>query len=59
MKFLVDELPYYNEDCYFSQICCKAFSKDCPKIWDKYKVCSSKNPHECELLKELGNNHDK
>ena len=58
MKFFVDELPYYNEHCYFSDICCKAFSKDCPKIWDKYKVCSSKNPHKCELLKELGNNHD-
>ena len=53
MKFLVDELPYYNGHCYFQDSCRKSSSKDCPKVWDKFKVYSSKNPHECELLKEF------
>lgn len=53
MKFLVDELPYYNEFCHFYGACCQSGSQACPKTWDKYKVCSKNNPHECELLIEL------
>lgn len=53
MKFLVDELPYYNEYCYFQGFCCMAKTANCPRVWDKYKVCSEENPHECELLIEL------
>lgn len=25
---------------------------ECPRYWDKYKVCSDENPHECEHLIE-------
>jgi hypothetical protein len=58
MKFLVDTLPYYGENCPFS----KYFNRDtfcygsvitCPRYWDKHKICSDENPHECELLKEV------
>ena len=30
-----------------------AKTTNCPRVWDKYKVCSEENPHECELLIEL------
>lgn len=55
MKFLVDELPYYGDYCPFaSKEKCYAsvMTNECPRHWDKYKVCSDENPHECELLKE-------
>lgn len=56
MKFLVDELPYYGGFCPFldANMCRKgsADSWNCPRKWDKYYVCSSENPHECEMLKE-------
>lgn len=55
MKFLVDELPYYGEYCPFaSEEKCYAsvMAGECPRHWNKYKVDSYKNPHECELLKE-------
>lgn len=51
MKFIVDSLPYYGDICPFEnlKICNQS---DCPRNWSKYYVCSDKNPHECELLKE-------
>lgn len=42
MKFLVDSLTYYGEEC--------------PRKWSKYKVSSVfslDNPHEFEYLKEM------
>ncbi len=56
MKFLVDSLPYYNEDCPLHNVC-KADPEDCPRFWSKYKVCSERNPHEGEMLKEVKENH--
>ena len=52
MKFLVDELPYYGEYCPFAskEKCYASISlSECPRHWDKDKVDSYKNPHECEL----------
>lgn len=51
MKFIVDSLPYYGEECVLAEKCEKAYSVDCPREWDKEYVCSRRNPHECELLK--------
>lgn len=53
MKFLVDSLPYYEDHCPFFEMCWadKKVGK-CPRFWDKYKVCSDENPHECRLLIE-------
>lgn len=51
MKFIVDFLPYYNEECILADKCKNANSIDCPKNWDEDFICSSRNPHECELLK--------
>lgn len=50
MKFIVDSLPYYLEDCPF-EFECKG--KHCPRHWDKYEVTSADNPHECEMLREM------
>lgn len=61
MKFLVDELPYYDEYCPFanSDRCYPAVMTDeCPRHWNKDKVNSRKNPHECELLKEVSTYHE-
>ena len=56
MKFVVDELPYYRGNCPICQACCDRSSEDkCPRYWDKYKVCSDENPHECQLLIEAEN----
>ena len=60
MKILVDELPYYGDPCPFaydySEICyLSRMSPECPRNWNKYKVTSNDNPHECELLKEVVN----
>jgi hypothetical protein len=55
MKFLVDELPYYGEYCPFAskENCYLSIPlEECPRYWDKDKVDSYKNPHECQLLKE-------
>lgn len=53
MKFVVDELPYYEEFCPFGKICDDNASDDkCPQHWSKYKICSDDNPHECCLLIE-------
>lgn len=49
MKFLVDQLPYYNEFCPLSTVC---WYTKCPRYWDKEKVCSDDNPHECLFLVE-------
>ena len=51
MKFIVDSLPYYMEECPFKGGLC-IDDGDCPSTWDKYKVCSDENPHECYLLIE-------
>ena len=47
MKFIVDELPYYEELCPFYPMCSdNANSYICPRYWDKEKVCSdNRNPH--------------
>ena len=57
MKILVDELPYYQDDCPFWDRCADrfgvgGFDKSFPRNWSKYYVCSPKNPHECVMLKE-------
>ena len=57
MKFLVDSLPYYGEFCPFEEKCYERFldqrPNDCPRYWNKYKVCSDENPGECEFLVEI------
>jgi hypothetical protein len=53
MKFVVNQLPYYGELCPLWTMCSKnAKEHECPRYWDKYKVCSDENPHECEHLIE-------
>lgn len=53
MKFVVDELPYYGDDCPFYEMCqYSTYAEKCPRYWDKYKICSDDNPHECNLLVE-------
>lgn len=53
MKFIVDELPYYREECPFYEMCQDSIYADkCPRYWNKYKICSDDNPHECNLLIE-------
>lgn len=54
MKFLVDELPYYGDLCpFWMNGICGSYDDECPRFWDKYKVCSEDNPHECMWLKEI------
>ena len=55
MKFIVDKLPYYGDDCplMFSDFCASSSTNSCPRFWDKEFVCSDKNPHECPWLKEI------
>lgn len=53
MKFLVDSLPYYNDDCFFCSQCGSVDGLDCPRTWTKGFICSDENPHECEMLKEV------
>lgn len=53
MKFIVDQLPYYGDDCPFFEMCFYHDDHDaCPRYWSKYKVTSDSNPHECEYLFE-------
>lgn len=53
MKFVVNQLPYYGELCPLWTMCSKnAKGHERPRYWDKYKVCSDENPHECERLIE-------
>ena len=53
MKFVVNRLPYYGELCPLWTMCSKnAKEHECPRYWDKHKVCSDENPHECEHLIE-------
>lgn len=56
MKFIVDYLPYYGEDCPFYEMCQYSDAEECPRYWDKYKICSDNNPHECNLLIETSDN---
>lgn len=54
MKFVVDQLPYYGEPCPLRTMCSKNVTyHECPRYWDKYKVCSDENPHECGHLIEM------
>lgn len=58
MKFIVDGLPYYGEECpFYIQNLCNSSANDCPRRWSRYKVCSKDNPHECEWLKEIENGY--
>lgn len=52
MKFLVDSLPYYGDECPLTDIC-PTSEFGCPRYWSKYKVSSADNPHECYWLKEI------
>lgn len=53
MKFIVDELPYYEGFCPFVERCgADVRIGTCPRHWDKEKVCSDDNPHECRFLIE-------
>ena len=60
MKFLVDSLPYYGDDCPFNhgdswgyELCPYRNNKDeCPRYWDKEFICSGDNPHQCPQLIE-------
>lgn len=52
MKFLVDSLPYYGIYCPLCDICSYDDTDKCPRNWDKYKVASDENPHECIFLIE-------
>ena len=55
MKFIVNELPYYDEFCPLYLMCSdNANDYKCPRYWDKDKVCSDNNPHECPFLIEEG-----
>lgn len=51
MKFIVDKLPYYYEQCPICDFCSEYNSYCCPKTWNKYKVTEN-NPQECEHLIE-------
>ena len=53
MRFLVDELPYYEDSCPFEEICDECYS-GCPKYWDKNTINSENNPHLCTFLIEKG-----
>lgn len=57
MKFIVDELPYYGDECPFSlwghDLCPrKRDESECPRYWDKYFISSTNNPHQCYHLIE-------
>ncbi len=57
MQIIVDKLPYYegsSNSCPYALIgkCVDADTDNCPAYWDKYKVMSDDNPHECCGLKE-------
>lgn len=55
MKFIVNELPYYEEFCPLYLMCWdNANDYKCPRYWAKDKVCSDDNPHECRFLIEAG-----
>ena len=41
MKFIVDSLPYYGEDCPFVLEC---EGEHCPRYWEKCEVTSIDNP---------------
>lgn len=57
MKFIVDQLPYYEDNCPLGPFCCDVDDPlDCPRKWSKYKVCSDENPHECNYLIEQEEN---
>lgn len=55
MKFVVNQLPYHEELCPLWMVCRKNVDEhECPRYWDRHKVCSDENPHECEYLIEMG-----
>lgn len=52
MKFIVDSLPYYGDDCPYGSICYEN-KTNCPRYWNKEFICSNDNPHECKFLIEF------
>ena len=57
MKFIVDELPYYEELCPLYPMCWdNANDHKCPRYWGKDKVCSDNNPRKCRFLVEASKN---
>lgn len=60
MKFIVDSLPYYGDECPFcvpryDSMCYISHNNrvKCPRYWDKDFICSDDNPHECNYLIEF------
>lgn len=53
MRFLVENLPYYNNYCPFMDDCLEKDGVYCPRAWGKEFVCSDENPHCCCRLREL------
>lgn len=56
IKFVVNQLPYYGELCPLWTMCSKnAKEHECPRYWDKYKVCSElrqRNSNKCSCTKK-------
>ena len=52
MRFLVENLPYYYDNCPFVDDCIDAGTMNCPRHWDKEFVCSDENPHCCRWMRE-------
>ena len=50
MKFLVDSLPIFGEQCLLYDKCVDCDTSDCPMTWSKYDI--EDKPHECCYLKE-------
>lgn len=53
MKFVVNQLPYYGELCPLWTMCSKnAKEHECPRYWDKYKVCFEEKTAHGQLSSE-------
>ncbi len=58
MKFVVNQLPYYGELCPLWTMRSKnAKEHECPRYWDKYKVCSDENPLNVSTLSRRRNSN--
>lgn len=58
IKFVVNQLPYYGELCPLWTMCSKnAKEHECPRYWDKYKVCSDEtHMNVSTLLRQRNSN---